>query len=244
MRVLVDGGGNLIDGLPKEATASEVNRVVCWLAKQPHVEVLRTRNPNVRFDHRKLVVADGRLAWSGGRNFTQPSFFEYHDLSYTLAGPLAREMSTLFEDFWKRQGGTPAPGPLPPPVPFEANACARLIRTRPIRRQLAEVLYRAVDEARHHVYAENPYFSDPRLLTKLAQARQRGADVRVVMTIHSDSRIVDRSNKVTANRLLRAGVRVYLYPGMTHVKATTVDGLWAYLGTGNFDLFAPPGLAG
>ena len=235
VRVLVDGGGNLIDGLPKEATASEVNRVVCWLAKQPHVEVLRTRNPNVRFDHRKLVVADGRLAWSGGRNFTRPSFFEYHDLSYTLAGPLAREMSTLFEDFWKRQGGTPAPGPLPPPVPFEANACARLIRTRPIRRQLAEVLYRAVDEARHHVYAENPYFSDPRLLTKLAQARQRGADVRVIMTIHSDSGIVDRSNKVTANRLLRAGVRVYLYPGMTHVKATTVDGLWAYLGTGNFD---------
>ena len=40
---------------------------------------------------------------------------------------------------------------------------------------------------------------------------------------------------MTANRLLRAGVRVYLYPGMTHVKATTVDGLWAYLGTGNFD---------
>ena len=38
-----------------------------------------------------------------------------------------------------------------------------------------------------------------------------------------------------ANRLLRAGIRVYLYPGMTHVKAVVVDGVWAYLGTGNLD---------
>ena len=236
VRVLVDGGGNLIDGLPKEATSAEVNRVVCWLSKQPNVEVVRTRNPVARFDHRKLVVADGRLAWSGGRNFTRPSFFEYHDVSYTLTGPLTGEMADLFENFWKLQGGTPAAGPLPAPPPLEcANATARLLRTRPIRRQLAEVLYRAVDQARHHVYAENPYFSDPRLLTKLALARQRGADVRVVMTILGDSESLNRSNKVTANRLLRAGVRVYLYPGMTHVKATTVDGLWAYLGTGNFD---------
>ena len=236
VRVLVDGGGNLIDGLPKGATAAEVNRVVCKLAKQPFVEVLRTRNPVARFDHRKLVVADGRVAWSGGRNFTGPSFHEYHDLSYVLEGPLAFEMATIFEGFWRGQGGTPECAPLSPPPPLASvNASARLLRTRPIRRQLAEVLYRAVDHARHHVFVQNPYFSDPRLLAKLARARRRGADVRVVLTIHSDSGIVDCSNKVTANRLLRAGIRVYLYPGMTHVKATTVDGVWGYLGTGNFD---------
>jgi cardiolipin synthase len=234
VRVLVDGGGNLIDGLPKGASAAEVNRVVCRLARQPYVEVIRTRNAAARFDHRKLVVADGRLAWSGGRNFTAPSFFEYHDLSYTLAGPLAGEMAEVFEDFWREQGGTPAPPTPESPAPV-ANAWARLVRTRPVRRQLAQVLYRAVDRARHHVYMENPYFSDPRVIARLARARQRGADVRVVLTVHSDSPAVDRSNKVTANRLLRAGVRVYLYPGMTHVKATAVDGRWAYLGTGNFD---------
>jgi hypothetical protein len=127
VRVLVDGGGNLIDGLPKKATSAEVNRVVCWLSKQPNVELLRTRNPVARFDHRKLVVADGRQAWSGGRNFTAPSFFEYHDVSYTLAGPLAAEMADHFEDFWKRQGGTPAACTLPPPPPLDAaNASARL----------------------------------------------------------------------------------------------------------------------
>ena len=80
MRILVDGGGNLIDGLPEDVSTAAVNRVVCWLAKQPNVEALRM-HAAARFDHRKLVVADGKIAWSGGRNFTAPSFFEYHDLS-------------------------------------------------------------------------------------------------------------------------------------------------------------------
>ncbi len=244
VRVLVDGGGNLIDGLPKEASVAEVNRVVCWLARQPYVEVVRTRNAAARFDHRKLVVADGRLAWTGGRNFTGPAFFKDHDLSFTVAGPLAGVMASAFEEFWRGQGGA-AGSPFPePPAPPEPNASARLVRTRPAasegssflgRRQLAEVLYAAVDRARHHVYVQNPYFSDSQLLAKLARARQRGADVRVVLTLESGSGLIDRSNRVTANRLLRAGLRVYLYPGLTHVKALSVDGCWAYLGTGNFD---------
>ncbi len=62
--------------------------------------------------------------------------------------------------------------------------------------------------------------------------------MRVVLTIRSGCEAVDRSNRVTANRLLRAGIRVYLYPGLTHVKATSVDGCWAYLGTGNFDFLS------
>jgi cardiolipin synthase len=241
VRVLVDGGGNLIDGLPKEASAAEVNRVVCWLAHQTHVEVIRTRNALVRFDHRKLVVADGRLAWSGGRNFTRPSFSEDHDLSYTLTGLLAVEMADIFDDFWHREGGNVGkdkPDPDHAPEPFfhtAVNASARLLRTRPVRRDLALVLYRAVNRARHHIYIENPYFADARLVVLLARARQRGADVRVVMTIQCDSEVLNHSNRVTANRLLAAGIRVYLFPGMTHVKATEVDGRWAYLGTGNFD---------
>ena len=43
---------------------------------------------------------------------------------------------------------------------------------------------------------------------------------------------------MTANRLLAAGVRVYLYPGRVHTKAALIDGCWAYLGSGNFDLLS------
>jgi cardiolipin synthase len=96
-------------------------------------------------------------------------------------------------------------------------------------------VYEAIGQARHHVYVENPYLADARLVYLLAEARARGADVRVVLTVQSDSKLYDHSNRVTANRLLRAGARVYLYPGMTHAKTLAVDGTWAYLGTGNFD---------
>lgn len=234
VRVLVDGGGNLLQGEPKEASAAEVNEAVCWLAHQPRVEVIRTRNPCFHFDHRKLVVSDGRIAWDGGRNFLESSFVEDHDLSFTVVGPLAHEMDDIFEASWREQGGAPAPLLPPPPAP-PANAWGRLVATGPRERLLARALYRAVDEACHHVYVENPYFSDGVLQAKLARARRRGVDVRVIMTLGDPSEAVNRSNRITANRLLRAGIRVYIYPGKTHVKATSVDGRWAYVGTGNFD---------
>jgi cardiolipin synthase len=59
--------------------------------------------------------------------------------------------------------------------------------------------------------------------------------VRVLLTIDGDSKVMNRASRLTANRLLAAGVRVYLHPGMLHTKAASVDGLWAYVGTGNFD---------
>jgi phosphatidylserine/phosphatidylglycerophosphate/cardiolipin synthase-like enzyme len=118
------------------------------------------------------------------------------------------------------------------------NAQARVVSTEPTKREFAKVLYEAVERAEHHIYAENPYFSDNHLIALLGKARARGADVRAVLTLDSDSSIFDRSNRITANRLLAAGVRVYLYPGRSHVKALAVDGVWAYTGTGNFDNFS------
>jgi cardiolipin synthase len=236
VRILMDGGGQLVHGEPKDARADEVNKAVCWLARQPHVQMIRSRNGGFRFDHRKLVIADGRVAWDGGRNFVDSAFFKDHDLSYTVDGPLAAKWAGRFDENWEFQGGehrsAPAAAPVDSPTP---NALARLVHTRPTDHSLVRLIYDAVARARHHVYVENPYFGDNHLLYLLAQARQRGADVRVVLTAQSDSPLYDHSNKVMANRLLAAGCRVYLYPGMTHVKAMAVDGVWAYTGTGNFD---------
>jgi cardiolipin synthase len=234
VRVLVDGGGNLTFGEPEQAPTAEVNRVVCWLAAQPYVELLRTRNPCGHFDHRKLVVADGRLAWTGGRNFTQNGFLERHDVSLSVAGPLAADLDARFEEFWRNQGGRPAevgPALVPPCV----NGSGYVVATDPGRHGLEHALYEAVDEARQYVYVENPYISDSVLVYKLARARRRGADVRVVTSVDTDTPSTNAAMRVVTNRLLRAGVRVYLCPGSLHAKAAIVDGCWLYLGSGNFD---------
>lgn len=235
VRILVDGCGNLNHGEPKDGTAAEKNAAVCWLAAQPNVALVRTRDPGFTFDHRKVTVADGRIAFSGGRNFRIESYRRDHDLDFVLAGPLARQMAELFEKAWHDQGGQPSLA-LPEAVPAaEPNAAARLVENGPLSRQFTRHVYRAVEMARRNVYLQNPYFGDPHLLYLLAQARQRGADVRVVLTLNSMNSLYDATNKAMTNHLLKAGCRVFAYPEMTHVKALSVDGAWAYTGTGNFD---------
>ena len=99
-------------------------------------------------------------------------------------------------------------------------------------------LYRAqvaaIRRAQNRIYIENAYFSDDKILFELARARRRGVDVRVIMSSHSDSGMLNLSNQKAVNTMLRNGIRVYSYPGMTHVKAAVYDG-WACLGSANFD---------
>jgi len=88
--------------------------------------------------------------------------------------------------------------------------------------------------ARRSIYVEQPYLSDGQVLAGLIRARQRGVDVRVVLPSRGDSGFMNSANLVTSQLLLRNGVRVFAYPGMTHVKAAIYDG-WACFGSANMD---------
>ncbi len=248
VRLLVDGSANLMfapavsPNLPvpqgsNAKTAGKLNRVVCWMAQQPHVELIRDRSPLAHFDHRKLVLIDGHTAWAGGRNFTEAAFFQRHDISYTVQGPLVGEWQSMFENYWRQQGGKPACIQTEP-LPIIANAAGRLVGNSPTHHSLRKSLYRAIDAAKHSILLENPYLTDNGVITKLARARRRGVDARILFTIQSDTESINHTNKVTANRLLAAGVRVYLYPGRIHTKTALIDGSWAYMGSGNFDLLS------
>jgi cardiolipin synthase len=239
VRVLVDGGGNLIFSHARPGV--DVNAAVCALASHPNVEMVRTRDPFCCFDHRKLVIADGCRAWSGGRNLTHKSFYGQRDVSLVVSGPLVVDLQQCYEEAWQEQGGRAECGVrsaqcgVKESTPHSANAWARLIKTTSCGNNLAPEVYHAVDTAQHYIILENGYLSDGRLVCKLAEARQRGVDVRVVLTLSSKESVVDCANRVTANRLRAAGVRVYVCPRMTHMKAGVIDGCWAYLGTGNYD---------
>src|SRR5208283_1308226 len=87
---------------------------------------------------------------------------------------------------------------------------------------------------RRFIYIETPYFDDDSSLRALIRARQRGVDVRVVFPARNDSGVMQVNNALVAGDLVRSGIRVYAYPGMTHVKAAIYDG-WACVGSANFD---------
>ena len=88
--------------------------------------------------------------------------------------------------------------------------------------------------ARQRIWVQHAYVADDAVVSELIRARRRGVDVRVILPSRGDSGFMDGANLVAANAFVRNGIRVYAYPGMTHVKAALYDG-WACVGSANFD---------
>lgn len=110
----------------------------------------------------------------------------------------------------------------------------RLLPTKTLWKPFAEAVFGSLRKAQSYIYVENPYLFDKRAILGLVKARNRGVDVRVVLPCVNDFKAGGRSNLVIANYLHEHGVRVYFYPGMTHVKALLVDG-WCCVGSGNLN---------
>ncbi len=236
VRLMVDRGG-YVSGEGNAKVARGCPTYLDALKAEPNIRLIETPDACVRFDHRKVAVIDDRIVWTGGMILTRPALFRWHNFAFLAEGPIVPQYAALFAERWAELGGEPMPTcPAASETALaEPNAAVRMVRTDVGHRSLKEAVYGAVDSAKHHIYIENPYFSDQILVKKLAAARARGVDVRAVLTMRGDVRVMNKLSNVTANHLLRAGARVYLYPAMTHVKALSVDGTLAYIGTGNFD---------
>ena len=109
-----------------------------------------------------------------------------------------------------------------------------MLRTLPYDSQVYRSQLHAIREARGYIYIQNAYFSDITIIHELARARLRGVDVRVIIPMEGNHGIMNASNVTAANTLLKYGVRIFTYPGMSHVKAAVYHG-WACLGSANFD---------
>ena len=235
VRLMVDRGG-YVTGEGNARVGRGERTFLDDLRDEPNVHVIESPDACVRFDHRKVAVVDDRIVWTGGMILTRPALTRWHNFAFLAEGPIVRQYGDLFDARWRELGGCAvARTPSDSAANAPPNAAVRMVRTDVGFRSLKEAVYGAVDSARHHIYLENPYFSDQILVKKLVAARARGVDVRVVTTLCGDVPVMNRYVAITANHLLQGGVRVYLYPKMTHVKAMSVDGTIAYIGTGNFD---------
>jgi len=236
VRLMVDRGG-YVSGEGNAAVAEGAYTFLDALRAEPNVRVIETPDASFRFDHRKVAVIDDRVVWTGGMILTRPALTRWHNFAFLAEGPIVAQYAAVFDERWRESGGgsvrtcADAAGQ----AGVVPNASVRMVRTDVGERSLKEAVYGSFDSARHHIYLENPYFSDKILIRKLMDARARGVDVRAVLTMRGDVRMMNKITADTANRLFRAGARVYLYPAMTHVKAMSVDGRLAYMGTGNFD---------
>lgn len=215
-----------------------------YLERGSRVAARAFLNPWLSSDHSKVFIFDWRYAHLGGMNIGREYRYEWHDMMVELEGPVVGRFAKDFELSWAFAS---ALGDL---AFVTAEATARThfagveeradyVDIRPIytqtgNPQIFNALMSATEQARSYIWVENPYLYDNAFVKALVGARRRGVDVRVVLPSDSDLPPGNASNMVTANDLIANGVRVFVYPGMTHVKALIIDG-WMCLGSANFN---------
>jgi cardiolipin synthase len=253
-RLVLDRMGTLAAGISPPATPLPENfvppkSIFSYLKDGSEVHVRAFLNPWFSADHCKVITVDGNVAWVGGMNIGREYRYEWHDLMVELKGPIVGSFENEFRKDWAHAGllgdlayvARVLSGPRPMGAiasglrwPEDFTSKVRRLPTRTGWKPFGAAVFNSLRKAQSYIYVENPYLFDKKVLIELVHARQRGVDVRVVLPRVNDLKAGGRSNLVAANYLLEHGVRVYFYPGMTHVKALLVDG-WACVGSGNLD---------
>ena len=244
VKVLMDGIGTLTGGLADSssmpASHEPPESIADYLRNDPHMGVRTLTNPWFSGDHTKVTIVDRNVAFVGGMNIGREYRFDWHDLMVKVKGDVVQELARDSDDAWAKSGMF---GDLAAFFRYFANAQSpeseggypvRVLYTRTQDSQIYEAQLAAIRRAQKYIYIENPYFSDDAILFELIAARRRGVDVRFVIAEKGDAKLMDMSNVLSINTMLENGIRVYMYPQMTHVKAAIIDD-WAMVGSANLD---------
>ncbi len=207
----------------------------------------RTRWNLSHRDHRKLLVVDDAVAFTGGLNISNDyaSLDDggrgWHDMHCRVRGAAVLDLSRLFRRTWLRSGGAyyPAPAKASAAPGVGGKSYVRLIENTKRRTKGAfrRAYLHVIKQARSHVLIQNAYFlPDLGLRRTLARAVRRGVKVSVMVPGHSDVKTIEYASEYVLRRLAGRGVEVLHWQGpMMHAKTAVVDGVWSTIGTYNFD---------
>ncbi len=213
--------------------------------------------------HKKILVVDGRVGFTGGMNIADENVVGSHprtpvqDTHFRVSGPVVAQLVDAFADDWAFVTGEELDGPawFPPLTPAGHDegyasphagtlagtlAKARVITSGPDQdiEKIEFGVMQAIACARASIYVMTPYFvPDERLNTALALAAMRGVAVHVVIPRRSNHRFVDWAARANIGNLLKDGVNIWLGPDpFRHSKVMVVDGEWSLIGSANWDM--------
>ena len=248
VRVLIDGVGQLY-GWPPIARLL-TRRGVCVRTFNPLLLSWRLAFLNLR-THRKLLVVDGRIGFTGGMNIRAGTLAgsdamrgvrPLRDLQFRIAGPLVAQLMEAFADDWLFAAGETLGDDrwFPPLAPVDSRTViARTIPDGPdqISTKTAWTMASALASARDRVHILTPYFlPDAALITALQGAALRGVTVDIVLPGHNNLAVVKWASHKSYDRLLRRGCRIWHGPPpFNHAKLMVVDRLWVLFGSTNWD---------
>lgn len=260
VRALFDGFGNSSNDRP-------LSRAHLDTLRSDGIEIYefdRLRFPwfnhAVHRDHRKIVVIDGRVAYTGGMNVAdyyikgKPEFGSWHDIHMRLTGEAVAPLQAIFLDFWNTWTGQHVSGAeyypaevsstdLAPsnsqqrvmPLKPEVQTVNRDPRTSP--HIVHDTFLSLINTSQKQLQIINPYFTLCRHIKRaLRRAVRRGVDVQIMVSEKSDIPVTPRVVEYNAWRMARAGCKVYVYQGgFHHSKVLLADSLLTFAGSANLN---------
>jgi cardiolipin synthase len=197
--------------------------------------------------HRKLLVVDGRVGFTGGLGIADlylghaQDEDHWRDGQFRAEGPVVGQLQAAFLDNWIETGGALLHGTdYFPPLDSAGGAWAQAVHSSPGggTESLRLMFLLAIASAKRSILIANPYFVPNTLAVEmLVDARRRGVAVEIIVPGPiTDAGLVRRASRAKWGPLLEAGVRIYEYqPTMYHNKLMVVDDYWVSVGSTNFD---------
>ncbi|MCR4946023.1 MAG: cardiolipin synthase [Lachnospiraceae bacterium] len=211
-------------------------------------------------DHRKIMVIDGEIAYSGGVNLSDEYINEIHphgiwkDIGFRITGAAVKSYAYMFMEFWNAFSPDAIPEDLAEQritesilrditesesTPGADNGYIMPYYDSPVSDEhTSNILYsEALSMATDYVWFYTPYLIlGDALYDSFIRAARRGVDIRIIMPGIPDKKMVFRLSRSYYGDLIKAGVRIYEYtPGFVHAKAVLMDDKFAGIGSVNLD---------
>jgi cardiolipin synthase len=253
VHLLYDGVGSI--GTPPEYFARLRDAGVAVCEFNPAADLARVNNR----DHRKILVVDGRVAFTGGINISasykkssasmrrQPDKDQgekakegWRDTQVQAEGPVVAQFQRLFLDAWALQDCGPAgPGVFFPPPARHGDMAMRAVSADPVDREseMYAQLLAAIGRARSRVWLTVGYFvPDAGTRQALIDAARRGVDVHLVVPGFSDFSAPVYAGRSSYDELLAGGVHIHEWrAALIHAKTAVIDSRWSSIGSTNLD---------
>ena len=263
VRVLYDAFGNASNNSPikkdelKDLRNSGIEIYEYYPLRFPWLDYALHR------DHRKIVVIDGKIAYTGGMNVADyyingtEEVGDWRDLHMRLEGGAVHELQRIFLRIWNKTAkqNLKESDDLFPPAPQEGDSLLMGLKRDSCdsegHKQIAVInrepnaspkiirrtFVAAINSAQENIEIINPYFTlNHKIRKALKNAIKRGVEVEIMMSENCDIPITPRVGDYNARKLQKKGAKVYYYQGgFHHSKIMTVDGLYSFLGSANLN---------
>lgn len=241
VRVLLDAIGSFeLDHRFWEPLRSAGGRIVHFMPPR----IWTRRRPSVNFrNHRKILVVDHQVAFSGGMNVSDQYAKAWKDVHMQSKGAAVRALESIFLEDWFHATGEYFPPVEPRDLLVDSHMehprALTVLSSGPDSPQpwIHDHYFRAMASAKERLWIATPYFVPTESIsTALRTAAIRGVDVRILLPGKSDQRLVQWASRAYYPGLISAGVKIFEYqPAMMHAKVWLIDDCHCAIGSANLD---------